>query len=271
MNRTEMNYFQFLLCAGLLSFGFATRAEIVTQELRYTDGETEMVGYLAFDDSVEDVRPGVIVVHEWWGHNAYARKRVDMLAAEGYVAFALDMYGEGKTADHPSDAGSFSSEISKNAPLARKRFEAALEELKRHPEVDPDRLAALGYCFGGSTVLDMARMGLPLKGVISVHGGLNSSFQANGDSVKARILVCHGGADPLIPAENVEAFKAEMDALGADYRVEVYPGASHSFSNPDATAIGEKFDLPLAYSAEADAQSWADIQSFLHDIFRSEP
>lgn len=258
---------QFIILSALLLSALYARAEISTKEITYSDGTTDLKGYVAVDESIDSKRPGVIVVHEWWGHNPYARKRAEMLAKEGYIAFALDMYGEGKTAEHPSDAGDFASKISQNAPLARKRFEAALDELKQHPQVNPEKIAAIGYCFGGSTVLDMARMGVDLDGVASVHGGLDTQIEAELGDVKAKILVCHGGSDPFIPEEKVRAFRIEMDALGADYTIEIYPEATHSFSNPDATAMGEKFDLPLRYSEEADKQSWEDILAFLNDIF----
>ncbi|MGD8312998.1 MAG: dienelactone hydrolase family protein, partial [Gammaproteobacteria bacterium] len=230
--------------------------------------DTLLKGYLAYDDAVEGKRPGILVVHEWWGHNAYARQRAEMLADLGYIALAVDMYGDGKTAAHPDDAGKFSGAVRRNLPLMKDRFNAARRFLNAQPGVDPDRNAAIGYCFGGSVVLEMARAGADLDGVASFHGSLGGLGPV-ADTVKARILVLNGADDPFVSAEQIAVFKDDMDAAGADYTFINYPGAMHSFTNPGADALGEQFGLPLAYDAAADAASWQALQDFFRDIFES--
>jgi len=244
----------------------SAQAAIVGEEVSYQTGDTVMKGYLARDDALQGKRPGILVVHEWWGQNAYARKRADMLAALGYTALAVDMYGEGQTAAHPEDAGKFSGAVRKNLPLMKARFEAARNFLNAQPSVDPEKNAAIGYCFGGSVVLEMARAGEDLDGVVSFHGSLGGLGPVS-DNVKAKILVANGADDPFVTAEQIDMFKQDMDAAGADYRFINYPGAKHSFTNPEANAFGEKFGLPLAYNADADAASWQAMQDFLKTIF----
>lgn len=250
-----------------LLFVFEVSADIVTREVSYKDGDTIMKGYIAFDDSIEDKRPGVLVVHEWWGHNAYARKRARMLAELGYTAMAVDMYGDGKTADHPDDAGKFSSAVGGNLPLAKARFDAAVARLKQEPTVEADNIAALGYCFGGGILLNMARMGTDIDGVVSFHGSVATQSPAKSGDIKTRVRVFNGADDPFVKPEQIEAFINEMEAAGADYKLVNYPGAVHSFTNPEADAFGKKFNLPLAYNAEADKDSWQQTQAFLQAIF----
>jgi dienelactone hydrolase len=246
----------------------AALATVQGKEISYSVNGVTMKGWLAYDDAVKGKRPAVLVVHEWWGHNAYARKRADMLASLGYVALALDMYGDGRQAHHPDDAGKFAGEVAKNKPLARARFEAAMQLLRRQGNVDGDRLAAIGYCFGGTVVLEMARAGEDLKAVASFHGGLGTDTPAQAGKVKARVRSFTGADDPMIPVAQVDAFKAEMDKAGVDYQAVVYPGAKHSFTNPDADEYGKKFNMPLAYNAEADKDSWAQAQAFLADALK---
>jgi dienelactone hydrolase len=246
----------------------AAQAGIVTREIEYQAEGVTLKGYLAYDDAVKGARPGVLVVHEWWGMNDYARKRARMLAGLGYTALALDMYGDGRQAHHPDDAGQFSSEIMKNQDLARTRFNAALEVLRKDKTVDPKRVAAIGYCFGGGVALQMARYGAGLAGVVSFHGSLAPVSPAQPGAIKARILVLTGADDPFVPADQVEQFKKEMDAAGADYRVIVYPGARHSFTNPGADEVGKKFNMPLAYDKAADEASWREMQDFFHAVLK---
>jgi dienelactone hydrolase len=209
----------------------------------------------------------VLVVHEWWGLNDYARMRARMLAEMGYTAVAVDMYGDGKQAMHPEDAGKFSSELMKNFDVAKARFMAALDFLKKQSTVDPDRIAAIGYCFGGGIVLNMARQGVDLRGVASFHGSLNAIKPAIPDAVRAKVLVLHGADDKFITPEQIETFKQEMKNAGADFRFIAYPGAVHGFTNSDADILGKKFNLPLAYNAEADKKSWEELKKFLEAIF----
>jgi dienelactone hydrolase len=242
-------------------------AKIQGQSVEYSAQGIVLKGYLAFEDSREGKRPGVVVVHEWWGLNDYVRKRADMLAELGYTALAVDMYGDGKQAMHPDDAKKFSSEVMKNFDAAKARFTAAMDFLKKQPRVDPARIAAIGYCFGGGVVLNMARQGADLKGVASFHGALAAVKPAQPGMIKARILVLNGADDKFVPADQIEAFKREMESVGADFRFVSYPGAIHGFTNPGADALGKKFNMALAYNADADKKSWGEMKDFLGRIF----
>ncbi len=255
-----------VICFSLL-FVTSVQAKVVTLNIDYVVNRQVMKGYLAYDNSIKGKRPGVLVVHEWWGHNDYARKRARMLAELGYTAFALDMYGDGKTASHPKDAGLFSGAIKKDLPLAKARFEAALNQLKSHATTDNNRLAAIGYCFGGGIVLEMARQGVDLKGVVSFHGSLATSHPAQAGKIKAKVLVLNGAADPFVKPDQIADFKAEMKAAGVDYRLINYPGAKHAFTNPAADGFGKKFGIPLAYNKQADQESWQAMRDFFKKIF----
>ena len=256
--------------AAVLLFAGTALAEtkIEGKTVEYSAQGVVMKGYLAYPENLKGRQPGVLVVHEWWGLNDYARRRARMLAELGYTALAVDMYGEGKLAAHPDDAGKFSSELMKNFDVAKARFMAALDFLKQQPTVDPTRIAAIGYCFGGGVVLNIARQGVDLKGVASFHGALMAVKPAQPGMVKAKILVLTGADDKFVPPEQVESFEKEMKAAGAGFQVISYPGAVHSFTNPEATALGKKFDLSLAYNADADKKSWLELQRFLDKIFK---
>jgi dienelactone hydrolase len=242
-------------------------AKVIGKEVEYRAGETVLKGYLADNSSLKEKRPAILVVHEWWGQNEYARKRATMLAQQGYVALAIDMFGNGKTAKHPDDAGKFASEAMKNKAVSEARFNAAMDFIRQQPNVDPERIAAIGYCFGGGVVLHMARQGADLKGVASFHGSLATDTPAQPGAIKARILVFNGEADKMIPAEQVAAFKEEMTKAGASFRYVGYPGVMHSFTNPDADKYARKFNLPLKYDKKADKDSWAQAMKFLKEIF----
>lgn len=250
-----------------LIFALEVSAEIVTREINYAQGDIVMKGLIAYDDSIKTKRPGILVVHEWWGHNDYARKRAYMLAELGYTALAVDMYGDGKTASHPDDAGKFSRAVGGNLPLAKARFDAAVDTLKQQDNVEADKIAAVGYCFGGGILLNMARMGTDIDAVVSFHGSIATETPAKKGDIKTRIRVFNGADDPFVKTAQIEAFKQEMEAAGADYRFVNYPGAVHGFTNPDADKFGKKFNLPLAYNAEADKDSWQQTQTFLQQIF----
>ncbi len=241
---------------------------VVTKEVSYTSDGTTLKGFLAYDENQKDVRPGVLVVHEWWGHNPYARKRAMMLAELGYVALAVDMYGDGKTADHPEDASKFAMAVMRNMPTAKARFEAAQNFLKDQLQTDKGKLAAIGYCFGGGIVLRMAVAGENLNGVVSFHGSLPTDSVTNPKQVKAKLLVCNGAEDGFVPSEQIEAFKKAMVDAGISFKFVNYPGAIHSFTNPDADSLGKKFNLPLAYNQQADEESWKDMKMFLDEIFK---
>ena len=241
--------------------------KVVGEEISYEGDRITMKGYLAYDENLEGERPGVIVVHEWWGHNEHSRAVAEKLAKAGYTAFALDMYGDGKTADHPKDAGSFAGAVMKDFDGAKERFNAAKEVLKGSEYCNAEDVAAIGYCFGGGVVLNMARQGADLDAVATFHGSIGPIENAQTGSVKGKILVMNGADDPFVSEEAIANFKAEMDSAQVDYEFVNYEGAVHAFTNPGATEKGEEFDLPLAYNQEADEKSWAKLMEFLEGVF----
>ncbi len=246
----------------------AARAELKTETITYRIGDKEFTGYLAYDDAIAGKRPAVIVVHEVWGQTDYIRKRAEMLAGLGYTGFALDMYGGGQVADHPDTAMAFRKAMMSEMSEAVKRFDAAKAVLLQQPTVDPEKIAAIGYCMGGSVVLHMARHGSDLDGVVSYHGGLTTQTPAQPGKVKAKVLVFTGEADPMVPADQVQAFVGEMQAAGVDYTLVGFPGAKHAFTNPEATDMGQRFNMPIAYDKAADEESWAQTKLFFEQIFQ---
>ncbi len=256
-------------CASKTTAPEATPVEksYTEQTVEYkVDGITHK-GYLAAPKS-EGKKPAVIVVHEWWGHNDYARQRADQLAEQGYVAFALDMYGEGKTASHPKDAGEFAGAVMKNQALMIKKFQAAMDSVKARPDVDSSKIAAIGYCFGGAVVISMAKLNMPLKGVVSVHGMLNTPVKAKAGKNKPKVLALNGADDTFITQKNIDDFKSEMKSAKIDNEFVNYPNAKHAFSNPAATENGKKFNLPLEYNPEVDTASWNKSLEFLTSVFK---
>jgi dienelactone hydrolase len=249
---------------ALVAAASTASAEIKTKVVDYTVGGTALQGFMAWDDASADKRPGVLVVHEWWGHNEHARNAARRLAEAGYVGFALDMYGKGKLATHPDDARKFMTEATKDPASVAARFNAALAELKKEPHVDPERLGAIGYCFGGTIVLVQARLGADLDVVASFHGGLGGLAPVKPGAVKARVLVYTGAADPMIPGDQVEAFRKDMAAAGAKVDIVSYPGAKHGFTNPAAGSFGMD---ALAYDAAADKDSWAAMLKAFKEVF----
>jgi dienelactone hydrolase len=252
----------FLLISPLL------HAALQEREIDYRAGTMPLKGYLVWDDKIAGKRPGVLVVHEFWGLNDYARKRARMLAQLGYTALAVDMYGEGKAFDHPKDATEAMQLVIKNPDLGKERFLAAKTLLEQQPSVDTGKIAAIGYCFGGTTVLTMALAGVDLAGVVSFHGMLPEAKDIKPGSVKARVLVETGADDVMVTAANVEAFNKSLDSAGVKYHVDSYPAAKHGFTNPEADTNAKKFDLPIGYNADADKKSWAALQKFFGEIFK---
>ena len=251
------------MAAVLLSLA-PRNVNVKTREIEYRQDGTVLQGFVAWDDAARGKRPGVLVVHEWWGHNEHARNQARRLAEAGYVGFALDMFGKGKVTTHPQKAQAFVSEVTKDPAVLAARFNAALEQLKRDPHVDPRRIAGVGYCFGGAVVLDMARTGADLAAVVTFHGALATKTPAQPGKVKARVLVLAGDADPFVPPEQVEAFRQEMRAAGARFEVVTFPGAKHGFTNPDAGKFGMD---ALAYNADADRESWAALLKLFKDVW----
>lgn len=242
-------------------------ATIKGEEVTYRAGDTALKGYIVYDDAAKGKRPGILVIHEWWGHDNYARERARALAKLGYTAFAVDMYGNGKTVDHPDKASAAMNELLGDAGTLRARFDAAVNVLKKHKTTDARRIAAVGYSMGGVIVLQMARDGLDIAGVVDFYGMLDTKNPAKAGKVKTKILVLNGADDPLVPPTSVEAFKKEMDTAKANYKFVNYPGAKHCFTNPGSDALAAKFRLPFAYDAEADRNSWAELRAFLKRIF----
>ncbi|MFT3677377.1 MAG: dienelactone hydrolase family protein [Chitinophagaceae bacterium] len=244
-----------------------TTPAIKEDNISYTGGGISMNGFVVYDENKQGARPAVIVIPEWWGLNDYAKSRARSLAGLGYIAMAIDMYGNGITADNPDSAGKYATPFYKDPIMMQTRFDAALAKLKTYAQTDSTRIAAIGYCFGGAQVLNLARLGENLKGVVSFHGNL-LGVPLDASKLKADILVCHGNADPFVPNTEVEKFKKEMDASGKSYTFKGYDGATHAFTNPNATAMGEKFKMPIKYDAAADTASWNEMKVFLEKVFK---
>lgn len=251
--------------ALLFVFTSNTPAEIKTETIPYKVGDIECRGYLAYDDSIEGKRPGVLVVHEWWGLNDYAKKRTEELAKLGYVAFAADIYGGGKTTDHPADAGKMAGEVQANIDQWRERAQAALATLKAQPQCDSEKLAAIGYCFGGATVLQLAYSGADLDAVVTFHGALPAATLEEAKQIKAELQINHGADDPMVKASAVAAFKKPLDEAGVKYDFIAYPGAVHSFTVPGADKVGIE---GIKYNKDADEKSWAAMKELFQRTLR---
>jgi len=259
-----------LIAVIMMALAGVAQAEVKTRQIDYQSADgTRLIGYYAWDDAIKGPRPGVIVVHEWWGLNDYAKRRARDLAALGYSAMAIDMYGEGKNTEHPKDAMAFMQAATKDSTASAQRFDAGLAQLKQQPQTNPDKIAAIGYCYGGSVVLDAARRGEALAGVVTFHGALNTKTPATKGSVKAPLLIEHGARDSMVTPEVVAAFKKEMDDAGADYHFVSIEGAKHGFTNPDADRLshGDHGGPDIGYDKKADQSSWSDMQVFLKKVF----
>ena len=254
-----------VLFSGIMGTTHAQKlsSSIKGEEISFTgaDGVVQK-SYVAYDSKIKGKRAAILVVPEWWGCNEYVRMRANMLAELGYIAIAVDMYGDGKMAPDVASAQKMAGPFYKDPQLTRSRLEAAIKKVKEYPETDPAKIAAVGYCFGGNAVLNAARMGMNLKAVVSFHGNLEGVQPKKGE-VKAKILVCHGGDDEFISHDEVSRFKAYLDLASAKYTFKVYDGATHAFTNPAADATGKKFDLPIRYNEAADKKSWTDMKEFL--------
>ena len=259
------------LLAALLALSITVPAVAAIKEtpVTYRDGRTTLKGFVVYDDAKKGKRPGIVVVHEWWGITQHIHNEAHRLAGQGYTAFIADMYGNAKTADNPKDANALAGAVMDDPKAMESRFNAAREQLAKQPTVDPTRIGAVGYCFGGAVVLNMARAGADLDGVVGFHAslGLNTPAPAPG-TVKAKILVLNGADDPFVKKEEYAKFKGDLDAAKADYRVIEYPGAVHAFTNPEATALGEKFNLPLRYDAKANKEAQAEASKFFAAVFK---
>jgi len=272
-----LNNFKLSLLTAIVTFAACNNEKKASPEMKEPKLKEETVSYqldssqrnnfVVYDENIEGKRPAVLVIHEWWGLNDYTKMRARELAKLGYIAMAVDMYGDGKMGDDPDAAGKLATPFYMKPELAKPIFEAALAKLKGYSQTDPVKVAAIGYCFGGAQVLNLAKMGEDLRGVVSFHGNL-TVVPANKDLLKAQVLVCHGAVDPFVPQAEVDQFKKQMDSIGAKYTFKAYEGATHAFTNPNATALGEKFKIPVKYNAAADTASWNDMKTFFNQIFQ---
>ena len=244
-----------------------TYGDIVRTSIQYRQGNTDLEGLLVYDNSVQTPLPGILVFPEWWGLNDYPKHRAEQLAQLGYVAFAADMYGKNVTTDNPAEAGKFSGQVKGDLDLMRARAQAALDILAKDPHVDRNHIAAIGYCFGGTVALELARSGADLAGVVSFHGGLDTARPEDAKNIKAKVLVCTGGEDAFVPPAQVAAFEDEMRQGNVNWQVIVYGGAHHAFTNPAA----DSHHIPnIAYNPDADRRSWVAMRAFFEEIFGPE-
>lgn len=239
---------------------------ILTSQIGYAVGDATHQGYLAYDDEIAEPRPGIVIVHEWWGVNDYIVKRAHMLAELGYTALAIDMFA-GRTAASPDEAGALMNGVLGDMETGTRALEAGYDLLLNQTGVDRERTAAIGYCFGGAMVLHMARIGMPLSAVASFHGALGSFHTAEPGSIQAKILICHGAADSMVSMDDLEAFKQEMDAARADYEVLLLDGAKHGFTSPEASENAKKYGIDVGYQQQADEKSWDALQALLQRVF----
>jgi dienelactone hydrolase len=265
----KITFLTVLIMTSIIS-GFAEKTavpRIKEENVSYTIGKKVFKGYVAYDENKKGKRPAVLIVHEWWGLTDYPKMRARQLAKLGYIAFAVDMFGDGKTAANPTEAQAMTGPFYADPQLAKTELEAALIKLKQFKETDPANIFAIGYCFGGSVVLNAAKLGLDLKGVVSFHGGLKG-VPADKKLLKANILVCHGGSDKFVSEDDIRIFKHQLDSIKADYQFIVYPNAVHAYTNPAATELGKKFNMPIEYNQKADIDSWNDMKSFFKSLIK---
>jgi len=248
-----------LVCAGTV------RAAIHTETVEYKQGGATLEGFVAYNDTIKGARPGVLVVHQWLGLTDYEKHRAELLAQLGYVAFCADIYGQGVRPQTAQEAGAQAGKYKSDRQLLRARVNAGLDALRRQPLVDPKRVAAIGYCFGGTTVIELARSGADVAGVVCFHGGLDSPTPADGKNIKGKVLVCHGADDPFSSPQNIAAFEDEMRQGGVDWQLIKYGGAVHSFTQPSA---GNDNSKGAAYNEKADKRSWEAMKQFLAEIFK---
>lgn len=249
-----------------MAFSQPKPSKIKEETVTYNSDGTICKGYIAYDENIKGKLPVVIIIPEWWGLNDYPKMRARQLAELGYLAFAVDMFGDGKIATNPQEAQEFATPFYKDPNLAKSRIDAAIKKVKENPKADPSNIAGIGYCFGGYAILNAAKLGADLKGVVSFHGGLGG-VTPDKSLLKAKILICHGASDKFVSMSDLEALKRQLDSIGADYSVKIYANATHAFTNPAATETGKKFNMPIEYNAIADKDAWNDMKVFLAKVF----
>jgi dienelactone hydrolase len=270
--KTNSLFKSLLICTAMVNIETTVNSinpapAIKEEVVNYMANGVSLKGFIAYDENIKGKRPAILIVHEWWGINDYIKMRAHKLAELGYIAMAADMYGDGKVAPDPKTAQELTAPFYKNQQLAKSRLDAAISKIKEYTQTDANNIAAIGYCFGGFIVLNSAKLGADLKGVVSFHGGL-SGVPVNKSLLKAKILVCHGASDKFVSQKDFDEFKHQLDSIGADNTFKIYANATHAFTNPDATKIGKEFNMPIEYNAEADKDSWNDMKTFLLRIFK---
>ena len=260
-----MNKLKFLVLSVILLISYKAMSQIHTENFEYKDGDATLEGYIAYDESFSDKRPGIIVVHDWSGISDNTKMRCEMLAKIGYFAFAADIYGKGVRPSTMEEAAKQAGIYRSDRQLLRKRVNLALDELKKQKFVDADRIAAIGYCFGGTTVLELARSGADIKGTVSFHGGLDTPNPEDAKNIKGKILICHGGDDPFVTADKVQDFEKEMKDAKVDWQIIIYGGAVHGFTVQSAGSDPSK---GMAYNEKADKRSWIAMRNFFDEIFK---
>lgn len=255
------------ICLTLIAMTLisSARAEIKTETVEYKQGDATLEGFHAYDDSISGKRPGVLIVHQWKGLGEYEKKRAEMLAKLGYNVFAADIYGKGIRPTTPKEAGGLAGKYKSDRALLRERVKSGLEALRKNAMTDPKKIAAIGYCFGGTTVLELARSGEDISGVVSFHGGLSTPNPTDAKNIRGKVLALHGADDPNVPAPEVAAFEDEMRKAGADWQLVSYGGAVHSFTDWNA---GSDNSRGAAYNERADKRSWEAMKGFFNELFR---
>jgi dienelactone hydrolase len=261
------------IIVAVIILGFSSVAKsgnlppnIKEETVSYTVNGVVYNSFIAYDDNIKGKRPAILVVPEWWGVNDYTKMRARKLAELGYIAMATDVFGGGKVATNPAEAQQFTGPMYKDPTLAKSLLDGAANKLKEYSQTDPNNFATIGYCFGGFVALNYAKLGADLKCVVSFHGGMGGT-PVDKKLLKAKVLVCQGGSDSFVAQKDVDKFKHQLDSIGVDNTVKVYANATHAFTNPDATAIGKKFNMPIEYNPQADKDSWNDMKMFFRKIF----
>lgn len=257
-----------LLGAFIMALTSIAHAAIKTQPVDYRQGDTALKGFVAYDDAIQGDRPGIVVIAEWWGLNDYVKHRADQLAQLGYVAFVADMYGEGRVTTDPKQAGQWAGEIRQNRELGRQRVQAAVDQLKKQPGVDPAKIAVMGYCFGGTAALDYAFSGADIAGAVSFHGGLGSLPLDEAKNTKAKLLICNGAADAVVPPKDKQALEDALNKTNVDWLLIDFAHAVHAFTNPDSDKLGIQ---NVGYNEKADKRSWQALRAFLNELFGPAP